>query len=89
MSQRDWWEEAQEYAQDVYGITLDWLGYEDGDEVGEGPSAYVERKAEKYGLTSRVDIAITEDKQFHGTSRVRITTYRPVVERPEREGDEY
>jgi hypothetical protein len=51
---KDWWIDANELALSQYGVTLDDLGYEDGDEIDDGgvesPEAYVERKAEKYGL---------------------------------------
>ena len=51
---KDWWIEANEFALSLYGVTLEDLGYEDGDEIDDGgvecPICYVERKGEKYGL---------------------------------------
>ncbi len=51
---KDWWIIANDYALSQYGVTLEDLGYEDGDEIDDGgiepAEVYVERKAEKYDL---------------------------------------
>lgn len=58
---KEWHIEAVEYAKEVYGVTLDDLGYVSGDEIGESPIGYVERLAEKYDLRPIADlIAITD-----------------------------
>ena len=56
MTEREWWYKATQYAVMEYGVTLDDLGYESGDWVGESPEGYVERLAEKYGLTRHSDL---------------------------------
>ena len=47
---KEWHIEAVQYAEEVYGVTLDDLGYVAGDEIGESPTAYVERLCSKYDL---------------------------------------